>query len=159
MSAGLLLARAYAVIDQKRLVLAILGILGVCAIVSILVCTRVHFCDRDLWHRHVAGRYSFGQLWQHPYAISHIRNVSSTYCHACVKYTQWSIRGKHVKVIFIITSLTVSLVGDISSILVILFDTIVVIVTLAGTLGTWRVYKRSTWNMLTLTHLLAEQSM
>ena len=40
-----------------------------------------------------------------------------------------------------------------------LFDTIVVAVTLAGTLGTWRVYKRSAWNRLTLTHLLAEQSM
>ena len=36
---------------------------------------------------------------------------------------------------------------------------IVVVVTLAGTLGTWRVYKRLAWNGLTLTHLLAEQSM
>ena len=41
----------------------------------------------------------------------------------------------------------------------ILFDTVVVFVTLAGTLGTWRVYKHSTWKGLTLTHLLAEQSM
>ena len=50
-------------------------------------------------------------------------------------------------------------VEDVSSIPIILFDTIVVFVTLAGTLGTWRVYKRSAWKMLTLAHLLAEQSM
>ena len=50
-------------------------------------------------------------------------------------------------------------VNGIGSITVILFDTIVVAVTLAGTLGAWTVYKRSTWNILTLTHLLAEQSM
>ena len=58
------------------------------------------------------------------------------------------------------TSLTVfSSVSDVTTISNILFDTIVVFVTLAGTLGTWRVYKRSTWNGMTLTHLLAEQSM
>ena len=34
---GLLLARAYAVTDHKRLVLALLGILGVCTIVINLV--------------------------------------------------------------------------------------------------------------------------
>jgi hypothetical protein len=34
---------------------------------------------------------------------------------------------------------------------------IVVAVTLASTLGTWRVYKRSTWNRLSLTHFLAQQ--
>ena len=55
--------------------------------------------------------------------------------------------------IFIMTLLTVSLVNDIS---IILFDTTVVAVTLAGTLGTWRV---TIWNRPTLTHLLAEQSM
>ena len=43
--------------------------------------------------------------------------------------------------------------------MVILFDTIVVIVTLAGTLGTWRVYKQLTWNKRTLTRFLAEQSL
>ena len=67
---------------------------------------------------------------------------------------------RHVKVRLIMTLLTVfSPVGNVSTISVILFDTIVVLVTLASTLGTWRVYKRSTWNELTLTHLLAEQSM
>ena len=65
-----------------------------------------------------------------------------------------------MKVKLIMTLLTVfSSVSDVHTISIILFDTIVVAVTLAGTLGTWRVYKRSTWNRLTLTHLLAEQSM
>ena len=41
----------------------------------------------------------------------------------------------------------------------VLFETVVVVVTLTGTLGTWRIYKRSVWKGLTLTHLLAEQSM
>ena len=40
-SAGLLLARAYAVTDHKRLVLAILGVLGICTIVMDLVCTFI----------------------------------------------------------------------------------------------------------------------
>ena len=38
MSAGFLLALAYAITDQKRLVLAVLGILGVCTILPELVC-------------------------------------------------------------------------------------------------------------------------
>lgn len=48
---------------------------------------------------------------------------------------------RHMKVRFVMTLLTVqiSLVGVVSSIAVILFDTIVVAVTLAGTLGTWKV--------------------
>ena len=66
---------------------------------------------------------------------------------------------RHLKIIFIMALLIVILVGDIGVIAVILFDIIVVAVTLAGTRGTWRVYKRSTWNRRTLTHLLAEQSM
>ena len=45
MSAGLLLARAYAVTDHKRVVLAVLGLLGVCIIVPDLVCAHVHVCD------------------------------------------------------------------------------------------------------------------
>ena len=40
-SVGLLLARAYAVTNHKRLVLAVLIILGVCAIALELVCTHV----------------------------------------------------------------------------------------------------------------------
>ena len=40
---GLLLARAYAVTDHKRLVLAVLGILGVFAILLDLVCA--HACS------------------------------------------------------------------------------------------------------------------
>ena len=40
-SVGLLLARAYAVTDHKRLVPAVLIILGVCAIALELVCARV----------------------------------------------------------------------------------------------------------------------
>ena len=65
-----------------------------------------------------------------------------------------------LEVIFIITLLTVfSSVSDVSTVAVILFDTIVVVVTLAGTLGTWRVYKRSAWKELTLSHLMAKQSM
>jgi hypothetical protein len=51
--------------------------------------------------------------------------------------------------------LSVNVVDSMSSIL---FDTVVVVVTLASTLGTWRVYKRSPWNRLSLTHLLAQQS-
>ena len=66
---------------------------------------------------------------------------------------------RHVKVIFIMTLLIVFSVGDVNAITIILFDITVVAVTLAGTRGTWRVYKRSTWNRRTLTHLLAEQSM
>ena len=50
-------------------------------------------------------------------------------------------------------------VDDVGTIAFILFDTIMVVVTLVGTLGTWRVYKRSAWKRLTLTCLLAEQSM
>ena len=38
-SAGLLLARAYAVTDHKRLVVTVLGILGICSLVLVLVCT------------------------------------------------------------------------------------------------------------------------
>ena len=38
-SAGLLLLRAYAVTDHKRLVLSVLGILGICVIGPLLVCT------------------------------------------------------------------------------------------------------------------------
>jgi hypothetical protein len=50
-------------------------------------------------------------------------------------------------------------VGDITTVAVILFDTVVVALTLANTLGTWRVYKRSAWrHRLSLTHLLAQQS-
>ena len=45
LSAGLLLLRAYAVTDHKRSVLAVLGILGTCAIVPELVRTHAHFCD------------------------------------------------------------------------------------------------------------------
>ena len=47
-SAGLLLLRAYAVTDHKRLALAVLGVLGVCAILMNLVCTHVHFSDKHL---------------------------------------------------------------------------------------------------------------
>jgi hypothetical protein len=39
--AGLLLLRAYAITDHKRLVLAVLGALCGCAIVMYLVCSRV----------------------------------------------------------------------------------------------------------------------
>ena len=67
---------------------------------------------------------------------------------------------RHVKVKLIMTLLTVfSSVHDVNTISVILLDMTVIFVTLTGTLGTWRVYKRSMWNRLTLTHLLAEQSM
>ena len=64
-----------------------------------------------------------------------------------------------MKVTFIITLLTVSLVGNTSSIPIVLFDTSVIVATLTGTLGTWRVHKQSIWNRGTLTYLLAEQSM
>ena len=40
----------------------------------------------------------------------------------------------------------------------ILFDTVVVAVTLVYTLGTWRLHQRSTWKAMSLTHLLAQQS-
>ena len=41
-SVGLLLLRAYAVTNHKRLMLSVLGILAICVIVSQLVCTQVH---------------------------------------------------------------------------------------------------------------------
>ena len=43
LSAGLLLARVYAICDHKRMILALLGVLGCCAIVPILVCC-MFFC-------------------------------------------------------------------------------------------------------------------
>jgi hypothetical protein len=49
-------------------------------------------------------------------------------------------------------------VSDTSNVALILFDTVVVTLTLAGTLGTWRVYKRSAWARPSLTSLLAQQS-
>lgn len=49
-------------------------------------------------------------------------------------------------------------VGHVNGFSTILFDTVAVAVTLASTLGTWAVYKPSTWNKLTLTHLMAQQS-
>jgi hypothetical protein len=49
-------------------------------------------------------------------------------------------------------------VSDFTSIAAILFDTVVVVVTLVSTVGTWRIYKRSIWDKLSLTHLLAQQS-
>jgi hypothetical protein len=45
--AGLLFARAYAVTDRRRLVLAVLGLLGCSAIISALVSFHV-FCDHAL---------------------------------------------------------------------------------------------------------------
>ena len=45
---GLLLVRTYAVTDHKRLVLALLGSLGVCIIVPDLVRAHVHLCDRHV---------------------------------------------------------------------------------------------------------------
>ena len=47
------------------------------------------------------------------------------------------------------------LVNGLDSVSVIVVDTIVVALTLASTLGTWRVYKRSAWISLSLTKLLA----
>ena len=38
---GLLIARAYAVTDHKRLVLAVLGILGACTLAPDVVCAHV----------------------------------------------------------------------------------------------------------------------
>ena len=140
------------------MVLAVLGILGVCAIVPELVCAHVHFCQTHEWQTPIAGRCSFGlQLWHNPCSNSHYYDVSPTYI-CWINYTQSFIRGKHSNVIFIINSPSFS-VTSVSSIAVILFDAIVVVVTLAGTLGTWRVYKRSSWNTVSLTHLVAEQSM
>ena len=43
LSVGLLLARVYAISDHKRIILALLGVLGCCAIVPILVCC-MFFC-------------------------------------------------------------------------------------------------------------------
>ena len=104
-SIGLLLLRAYAVTDHKRLVLAVLSILGVSAILTNLVCAHVHFCDRCVWHIYVTGSSSFGPLWHWQCATPHYYNVSPTYVH--VNYAQWSIRSKFVKVRLIITMLTV----------------------------------------------------
>ena len=48
MSVGLLLLRAYAVTDHRRLVLAVLCLLGVYTIVPDVVCTHIHFCDKHV---------------------------------------------------------------------------------------------------------------
>lgn len=37
--AGLLLARTYAICDHKKLVLVVLGVLGCCAIIPLVVCS------------------------------------------------------------------------------------------------------------------------
>jgi hypothetical protein len=47
----------------------------------------------------------------------------------------------------------------IHNIATILFDIVVVVAILTNTLGTWRIYQQSTWNMSSLTRLLAQQSM
>ena len=103
-SAGLLLLRAYAVTDHKRLVLSVLGILGICAIGPELVCT--HFCDWHLWPTSMTGIFSFDSLCPYQFTTPHFANVSPMCFHR--NYAQWSIiRGKHVKMIFIMASLTV----------------------------------------------------
>ena len=93
---------------------------------------------------------------------------SGAQLHALIMWVQHTLMWKMLndssevnplKVIFIITSLTVFSVGDLTTISVILFDTVVVIAMVVGTLGTWRIYRRSAWSTLTLSHLLAEQSM
>ena len=61
LSAGLLLLRAYAITDHKRLVLAVLGILGTCAIVMNLVRTA-HVCNRHVRQIPVTGRGNFAEL-------------------------------------------------------------------------------------------------
>jgi hypothetical protein len=53
------------------------------------------------------------------------------------------------------TSLSVIDIGDVAAIV---FDIVVVALTLTSTLGTWRVYKQSSWSRPTLTYLLAQQS-
>ena len=103
-SVGLLLARAYAIADHKRLVLAVLGILGVCSIGPELVCAHGHFCNWHLWWTPVTDTNGFGQLCTYQCTTPNCHNVSSH----TVKWTiaQWSIRGKQVKVRFIMTLLT-----------------------------------------------------
>ena len=86
MSAGLLLARAYAVTDHKRLVLAILSILGICAVVTELVCTHSFLwlaCDGHLSQVN-AGSDSCNLT---SVQLQTFINVSSTYAH--VNYTQY----------------------------------------------------------------------
>ena len=102
-SAGLLLMQAYAVTNHKRLVLTVLGFLGVGAIILALVCAHAHFCN--VWWTSVTGKCSFESLWPHQWTAPHYYNVSLTYVH--VNYAQWSIRSKFVKVKLIITLLTV----------------------------------------------------
>ena len=153
-SVGLLLLWAYAVTDHKRLVLSVLSTLGICGIVPELVCAQVH--DWHLWWMPVTGRCSFEQLWPYQFTTPHSPNVSS-------HTVKWIMLNDPSEVntwkwYLLWYCWQYSSVGDIISIPVILFDTIVVVVTLTGTLGTWRVYK-TTWNRLTLIHLLAEQSM
>ena len=68
------------------------------------------------------------------------------------------IRGKTgQRFIDILSDLSISVIFA-QSFVVILFDIIVVAVTLTSTLGTWRLYQRSTWETMSLTHLLAQQS-
>ena len=63
------------------------------------------FCDRHMWQVSVTGSCTFRPLWIDQCSIPRFQNVSWTYCQ--INYAQWSIRGKPLEVIFIITSLTV----------------------------------------------------
>ena len=95
-SVGLLLLRAYAVTDHKRLVLAVLGILGVCVIVPDVVCAHVHFFDWNVCQIPVTGHFTFGLLSHHQCTTPHFHNVSLIY--ANMNYSaQRSVRGKHVR--------------------------------------------------------------
>ena len=61
------------------------------------------------------------------------------------------------KLIHILVDLPFS-VNAADTIMIVLFEAVVVAVTLASTLGTWRIHQRSAWETMSLTHLLAQQS-
>ena len=161
--AGLLLARAYAISDHKRLVLAVLGILGCCAIVPLLVCSHI-YCLKRRRDRYPpqpiavlngcdinSSRSGTVAMWVESAAIFHFTWNSPKYL-----LNSSDVRRVELTFIFII-DLPCS-VNDLISIATILFDTIVVSVTLASTLGSWRFYERSTWLGSSLVNLLIQQS-
>ena len=63
--------------------------------------SRLHF-----WPTSMTGCFSFDSLWHHQFTTPHFDNVSPMYFH--INYAQWSIiRGKQMKMIFTMASLTV----------------------------------------------------
>ena len=74
-----------------------------------------------------------------------------------MKPCHWCIRCKTGQMFIDIRIDCPFLVNSAETFATILFDTVVVAVTIASTLGPWRLHQRSTWETMSLPHLLAQQ--